>query len=118
VNRLRKAIAINRFLGTDKKGILSIGKAAGMEKRRRKFLSGLRGHKVHSEAHLLFLLAKYSRLQPRHRDRQYQLRFLALESRHQAKKKESELIKDYVKRYGEVPPLDSAIPNRNDDRSW
>jgi len=118
VNRLGKAIPINRFLGTDEKGILSIGMTTGMEKRRRKLFSGLRGNNVHSEAHLLFLLTEYSRLQTRHRERQYQLRFLPLGSRAQAKKTESRLIKDYVKRYGEVPPLNSAIPNRNDDSTW
>src|SRR4051794_37827302 len=47
---------INRMLGTDREGRLSIGKTANMESRRAQFLSGMNKCYGHSEGNLLYLL--------------------------------------------------------------
>ena len=119
VSRQSGIVAINRFLGTDKKGILMIGMTKNMERRRNQFFLGKdKGSRGHSEGYLLFLLEEYSQIKTKFGAIQCQYRFQEMKNGDRAKDKESRLIKEYVKRYGEVPPLNSAIPNRNDKDSW
>jgi predicted GIY-YIG superfamily endonuclease len=118
VNGQGHAVTINRFLNTDKKGILCIGMATNMENRRKQFNSGEQGRRRHSEGNLLFLLKEYSHFEAKHGNSKYEYHFKKLNTKDDATKKETKLIKDYVKQYGEVPPLNSAIPNRYDQITW
>jgi len=111
-------VAIDRFLDEDKKGVLCIGMTTNMERRRKQFISGESEGYCHSEGNLLFLLKKYSRFKKKHSMPKYKYRFQNVSSEGDAKRKERELIKDYVKQYGEVPPLNSVIPDRYHKRSW
>ena len=110
--------AIPRFLGPDTEGILSIGKTGSMKKRRSQFKRGLAKGRGHSEANLLHLIRDHSyllRILPEH---QYQYCFAIVPDIEQASSSEEELIKDYFRNYGEVPPLNSAIPNRYPQSGW
>jgi predicted GIY-YIG superfamily endonuclease len=118
VSRQSGIVAINRFLGTDKKGILCIGMTTNMERRRKEFKSGKEGKPIHSGGYLLSLLKDYSHFNAEHRNSKYEYRFQKTENKVDAKFKESRHIKKYVKRYGEVPPLNSAIPNKDDKEGW
>ena len=118
VNKEDHPVIINRFLGTDKEGILAIGMTTNMERRRKQFIYGENRCRAHSEGNLLFLLKEYSRFKTKYNRTRYQYRFQKVKTRDDAKKKEKKLIKDYFKKYGEVPPLNSAIPDRYDKASW
>lgn len=118
VNTQGTSVAINRFLDKDEEGLLSIGMTTNMERRRKQFISGEDRCQGHSEGNLLFFLKEYSRFKTKHIMPKYQYRFQKVNSEDEAKRKERKLIKDYVKQYGEVPPLNSAIPGRYDEMSW
>ena len=102
---------ISRFLRRDPRGLLCIGMTGNMWGRIRQFERGLSRGTGHSEANLLHQLEESSSLN-RLISRVYQYRFRALRTRAQAAQLEEQLIKRYLKRFGEVPPLNSAIPNR------
>ena len=89
-----------------------------MERRRKQFISGEQRCQGHSEGNLLFLLKKYSPFKAKHDNSKYEYHFQKVGTTDEAKKKETKLIKDYVKQYGEVPPLNSAIPDRYEEKSW
>ncbi len=110
--------SIGRLLRSDTAGILCIGMTDNMRRRYRAFVRGLNRGRGHSEANLLHRLETFTalkRLMPR---RIYQYRFLPVLNRADAQMLEERLIKDYVKRFGEVPPLNSAIPNRYRENGW
>jgi hypothetical protein len=105
-------VRISRFLGTDDDGLLCIGKTIHMDYRRKQFVNSLKdGESAHSEGRLLHFLEKESPLLKFHPKPKYQYSFAKVSSG-QESKIEEEQIKAYVRRFGEVPPLNSAIPNR------
>jgi len=107
-------VRISRFLEVDNDGLLCIGKTTGMESRRKQFVNALVGKGAHSEGYLLRLLEQESSLSAAYPGREYQYSFAKV-ARGQEDETEEELIKAYVKQFGEVPPLNSAIPNRLGD---
>lgn len=114
-----KPFQMNRLLGRDEEGLLSIGKTKDMEGRRAQFISGVVNGYGHSEGNLLRLLVLYSGLKERVPSRpQIECQFLACKSEDEAIKTEARLLKDYLCRFGELPPLNSAIPNRYDETTW
>ncbi len=116
--RSRRPLPIGRLLRRDPAGLLCIGMTADMQRRRRAFVQGLKRGRGHSEANLLHQLEKSTplkRLMPR---RVYQYRFRTTSNRLDAQRLEERLIKRYVKQFGEVPPLNSAIPNRYLGDGW
>lgn len=117
INR-SKPISISRFLDTDFDGLLSIGMTSNMERRRKQFISGWKRKRGHSEGNLLYLLEKYSGIKNKFNDYSVQYRFEKATSGMNAGQLERILIKKYVKRFGEVPPLNSSIPARYDAESW
>ena len=104
-------VRISRFLGADGDGILCIGKTAHMEYRRKQFVNGLKGKYAHSEGNLLYILEQVSPLLKSYPRPAYQYSF-AIVSAGQEDKIEEQEIKAYVRLFGEVPPLNSAIPDR------
>ncbi len=84
----------------------------------RDFVRGLEHGRGHSEANLLHILEKSTPLKRVLPRRIYQYRFRPARNKADANKLEEGLIKRYVKRFGEVPPLNSAIPNRYQEQSW
>ncbi len=70
-----KPVQICRFLGTDKDGILCIGKTTNMDSRRKQFIKALIGTFGHSEGNLLQILEQVSPLTAIYPDRQYEYSF-------------------------------------------
>lgn len=104
-------VHIHRFLGIDDCGILSIGRTTNLEQRRKQFINALKGIFGHSEGNLLNILEQVSPLLSLYPDRDYEYSFVEVSTTNM-NDIEEEQIKAYVKIFGEVPPLNSAIPNR------
>lgn len=111
----RRPWSISRLLDMDPEGVLSIGQSSNLERRRRGFVSGVTRCYGHSEGNLLHLVARHA-----HRADKFGKDLLsAIEWRFQyvhdtaaAKAHENTLLKQYIRRFGEPPPLNSAIPDR------
>lgn len=106
-------VLINRFLGKDEGGILFIGSTENMERRRDQFERGLERIHGHSGANLLHLLRENAGFKLEIDRLEYRFKRM---SKKRIKVGEEMLIKEYVRKYGEVPPLNSAIPNKRG--SW
>ncbi len=109
---------LRRFLDTDAAGILSVGMTGNMDARRKQFIRGLARGAGHSEGNLLWLLVRYSRLRRKLGSFVLQYQYASTRSREAAGRFETTLLKKYVKRFGEVPPLNSVIPSRYDKGGW
>ena len=112
-----KPQTIPRFLGQDPSGLLSIGVSGNLERRLRDFLRGLDKGRGHSEANLLNLLRTHASLERKVGPYSFQYSYKSYNHK-KALALESMLIKQYVKRFGEVPPLNSAIPDRYNSAFW
>jgi hypothetical protein len=117
VDSQRNPIPIPRFLGLDPNGILCIGQTKNMEARRKQFKRGRSGRFGHSEGNLLHILEESAGLKEVHPNARYEYRSLPSEEG-SLRDRECSLITRYVRRFGEVPPLNSAIPRRYDPTSW
>lgn len=106
-----KPFSIPRFLGEDPEGILWIGHATNLRSRLRIAYGALQGgNHPHSEAKLLYALEQSTDLKNRYERSEYQYSFALLGSKTEAEDYEVILIQEYIKQYGEAPPLNSAIP--------
>lgn len=103
---------LNRLLKEDKEGIMCIGNTGNMKQRRQKLLSGVNRAKDHSEMNLVYYLKAYTNFPNRFKDTNFQYSICECSDVAQSKKEEEKLIKSYFKEFGEVPPLNSAIPKR------
>lgn len=113
-------MSIPRFFDKDPNGILSLGKAGDMERRRKQFVDGWKKQRAHSEGILLSILEKYAvhRIDAKYPNSDFFYSYLGLETEQRAIQEERWLIKKYVMHFGEVPPLNSAIPKRYDYPDW
>ncbi len=109
-------VPIPRFLQRDNRGLLLIGVTARIETRRKQFICGVERCHGHSEGNLLHLLTKYTPLTKQLPDYQLEFRYHPATDQREAELAEEQSIKRYVRRFGEAPPLNSAIPNRYE--SW
>ena len=114
----KKPASLSRFLNVDDKGMLCIGMTSNMEDRRSQFEQGVSGKPKHSEARLLYRLETSTNLTRCYPQREYQYSFKPVRTEARAKRLEQLLIKQYVKKHGEVPPLNSAIPDRYSEYGW
>lgn len=89
-----------------------------MERRRRQFVAAMNVGRGHSEMNLLWRLQKQSMLKHRFPSARYEYCFQNVASVEEAKAVERHLIKSYVLFFGEVPPLNSAIPGRYVGETW
>lgn len=113
VDEKNKPVPIERFLCKDEEAVLCIGSTNNMERRLTRFkYSRKTGKGGHSEASLMFLLEKFCSFKQKYKNYKLQYRFWKQKSEAKTKKEEEKLIKKYIKRFGEVPPLNSAIPNK------
>jgi hypothetical protein len=106
------ACTLERLLKADKEGIMCIGHTSNMKQRRAQFLSAMNGASGHSEMNLVYYLKAYTNFPNRFKDTNIQYSFCKCSDVTESKKEEENLIKSYFKEFGEVPPLNSAIPNR------
>ena len=116
--RNHKPFQIHRFLSVDKRGIFAIGQTVNVENRRKRLKRSLASGRGHAEANLLFLLPNYSRLKKVYKGYAVEYSFAKVRSKKAAERRERDLLKRYVKQFGEVPPLNSVIPYRYDQESW
>jgi len=108
-----RVVTLNRLLERDRNGILCIGNATDMEDRRRDFIRGMDTGTGHSSANLLYLIRQYTAFDQVFPNARYEYRFLGAEDKAEAEQFEATLLRRYFRRYGELPPLNSAMPGRH-----
>jgi hypothetical protein len=110
----KQALAIPRFLGNDADGVLTIGEAGNLEKRRKQFIRAMDENRAkHSEGKLLYYILQHSSLLNIHPRPDFEFRFRKEVNKPSAKQSEEKLIKAYILKFGEPPPLNCLIPNRH-----
>jgi len=105
-------IPVPRFLAIDQRGLLAIGETGNMDSRRRQFIRATETCSGHSEGNLLYYLLRHSPLNKVHPEHRLEYRFRKEADKGAAKIGEARMIKAYIREFGEVPPLNSAIPDR------
>jgi len=108
-------IAVPRFLGTDHRGLISIGQTGSMSSRRWQFIRAIEKCSGHSERNLFYYLLRYSALKSVHPDHAIEYRFHPEPDKAAARALENRMIKAYIRQFGEGPPLNCAIPDRDGD---
>lgn len=104
---------ICRFLVQDKEGIMFIGRTGDMEIRRQQMLLAIGNRHRHSEMNHVYYINLYSTIN--FNAKQFQYCYSQCLSVDESKEKKEKLIKSYFKKFGEVPPLNSAIPHPHQD---
>ena len=107
-----KCCQLPRLLRADEEGIMCIGQTSNMERRRKQFLTAMNKGYGHSSMNLVFYLDAYTDFQNKFKNAKFQYSFCRCSSVVKGKDYESALVKSYFKKFGEVPPLSSSIPNR------
>src|SRR5579871_3300318 len=103
-----RPIPIPRFLGTDEGGTLVYGCTGKFEQRYWQSQAARRSANGSSTMNLLYYWERFTAMPRLYPDFAYEYRFAALETKKEAKLQESLLIKRYVCRFGDRPPLNSA----------
>ena len=100
----------NRLLGSDQEGVLDIGESNNLKKRIRLFLTCASGKKKRGHsAGCRFAALGLKRHFPLDR---LEIKWKVAESKAAARKLEGELLRQYEKKFGELPPL-NAQSNRS-----
>lgn len=121
VDSNEKCCQLERLLKPDEEGIMCIGQTSNMERRRKQFKTAIGKGKGHSSGNLVWYLNKNSNLQGKSPSRfqNFQYRFRKCSNDYRCKNDESVLIKKYFREFGEVPPLNSSIPKRDEKtKGW
>ena len=112
LKRRSRPVSLARLLGRDTSGVLAIGEAGNLEKRRKQFLRGLRTGAGHSEADLIWLLTLTGRAERLFTGTALEYRFRSAPNKQAATDFEKKAFWSYVRRFGEVPPFNSSFPGR------
>ena len=113
VNSKGSQIEIPRFLDKDKDGILLIGRSKDIERRIKCFRGAMkRKGCAHSEGQRLRLIIKSTNFERNYRYK-IQYSFRRLQNERQIQKAEERLLKGYFRKYGEPPPLNNNLPNKD-----
>jgi hypothetical protein len=109
---------IGRLLGIDKKGVLAIGESANLARRIKEFYKAYIGDKFmrHSVGDRLFLVwvCQYSHFKTTYQNNsKVQFIVMKLNNKTEAETEEERLLKEYFKTYGELPPLNSLLPDKH-----
>ncbi len=109
---------ISRLLGKDKCGLLSIGHSVNVSNRIQNFyrVAGkMPGFFKHSAGDRLFLAQICARATSNtyFSNKIIQFSSILVQSKEEAKELEERLLKCYFKKYGELPPLNSSMPDGN-----
>jgi hypothetical protein len=109
-------IKIPRFLDKDKDGILQVGRSKVIERRIKYFRGAIEGKSYpHAGGQRLSLIKKHTNFMERHNNCEIQYSFKKSPSEGKVKKEEELLLKCYFKKYGEVPPLNNNLPDKDID---
>lgn len=106
-------VRLGRILGTDPDGILVKGCTSRMTKRWRESHTARRRGYGSSTMNLLYYLERYTPLPRVYPTSQIKYRFRVMQSGEQAKSEEESMLKGYLTTFGELPPLNSVLPNRD-----
>jgi len=114
----RHPVSISRLLGKDKDGLLSIGNSINLRKRIGEFCrvaKDMTSFLKHSAGDRLFLIriCAHSSSNTFFNDKIIQFSFLMLQNKVEAEEVEEKLLKYYFKKYGELPPLNSSMPDKH-----
>jgi len=101
---------IHRFLGIDNERVLFYGKTGDLKGRLKALLRSIGQKDGHSEGNLIHIL---NREADGFGIQQVMFSYKAEDTEEAATEEEERLIKKYIQRFGEVPPINSAIPKRN-----
>ena len=112
-----KAMPIPRFLGADKEGLLAIGESKNLSRRIRQFYRAYSGQSFrHSVAERLFLLLfKWINSGSTVKTSRLEFSCMKLRDKAEAQTAEEMLLKTYFKKFGELPPLNSSLPDKHVD---
>jgi hypothetical protein len=103
-------IEIPRFLDNDKDGILQISQYSNIRKGIKLFRGALEGKKYSCPAgQRLYLIKKYINFTELHRDHRLQYSVMKWGDRKEARIEQERLLKWYIKRYGEAPPVNNNL---------
>ena len=116
VNSGGHPVEIARFLDKDRDGILAIGEAGDVARRVGQFYRAYEGHSFkHSEAERLFLIRNRTKFgRGIYNDCKIQFMARKLADKAEAEKEEERLLKIYFAKCGELPPLNSRMPDKTD----
>jgi hypothetical protein len=107
-----RLVKIGRLSGTDCEGILSIGSTDNLRRRLTEFLRASEGKRGHSEGTKWWLAKVFN---PKLREPRLVFKYKTEKSEKIARNREKKEIQRYLRKYGEPPPLNGAIPRR---RKW
>ena len=107
-----EAVSIGRLLKPDPEGTLVIGSTGNLERRADQSRAARLYASGSSTMNLLYYVENYTALLQLFPGCSYDYRFLQVETAEAAKELEGSLLKDYFKTFGELPPLNSVIPDR------
>ena len=114
----RRPVIIPRLLNQDRDGLLSIGQSGNLRDRIRSFYkvaNNATGFLKHSSGDRLFLvrICSHASSNSYFSDKIIQHSFVSQKDKESAKALEERLLKCYFKEYGELPPLNNSMPDRN-----
>lgn len=112
--RSRSPLTISRVLGPDHSGVVAIGETGAFEKRRKQFCRGLSSGAGHSEANLIWVLSRTTKVKSLLAGARLEYRFQVRDSKKSAVALEKSELWAYATRFGEVPPFNSSFPGRSE----
>jgi hypothetical protein len=104
---------IGRFLGCDHDGLLAIGQSVNLARRIKEFRDAYAGKRFlrHSVGDRLFLVRLCQHTSLKLNNVRVQIAVMKLENKVAAQAAEENLLKKYFKGFGELPPLNSNMPD-------
>jgi hypothetical protein len=101
-------IEIPRFLDNDKDGILQISRSENIRKGINFFRGAIEGKKyANTEGKRLYLIKKYTNFPEIYMDCRLQYSFRQWTDKRETRIEQERLLKWYIKRYGEAPPINN-----------
>lgn len=106
--------AIGRFFGVDQDGLLAIGESVNLARRIKEFRNGYAGKRFlrHSVGDRLFLIRICQYTSLKLSNIRVQVAVMKLENKAVVQAVEEKLLKKYFKEFGELPPLNSNMPDK------
>jgi hypothetical protein len=113
VNSKGFPVEIPRFLDNDKDGILQISRSENIRKGINFFRGAMGGKKyANSEGKRLYLIKKYTNFTGIYMDYRLQYSFMEWTDKRKARIEQERLLKWYIKRYGEAPPINNYLTEK------
>ncbi len=108
-------VGIARFLDKDRDGIVAIGESVEVARRLGEFYRRYEGHSSsHPGAERLFLIRNRTKFgKGVYNDCKIQFSARKLSNKAEAQEEEARLLASYFKKCGELPPLNSIMPNKS-----